>query len=628
MCGIAGIFGRGDIELTKTNIERMLAPIAHRGPDGSGVSLFNDAGLGHVRLAIIDIEGGQQPMASTNDQYHLSYNGEIYNFQELRSQLLKKGYHFKTTSDTEVVLNMFIEYGVEAFSQFRGMFAVAIWDNGRKAGWLARDQFGIKPLFIRQDSRQLHFASEIKALLPLNQRSPEINLNALHQILNYRYIPGNETLFHGVQQLAPGSVLAWSDSSMSITEWGRQEQESSRTDVHEIREALERAVKRQLVSDVPVGAYLSGGIDSATIVALVREQSETAIADFPTFTIQTGDDVREAIHAAETANFYRLKNFQAPVNGSLEKVLSQLIYHLEVPKVNSWQSALVAQLASSQVKVALSGLGGDEIFLGYNMHSILKRFQKLHQILGNGVVPAGRLLASVMDKLGKGLGEFARGGRILAALPDFAAAYGIIRNVWDSAEGRKCIYGPGLLSADLENAFDPIYGSWHKKIDPVKAAARFEIKNKMANDLLLQEDRLSMAFGLEVRVPFLDEDLVQTVSKVSTDLLMESGVKKALMKNAVSKWVPDNILMRKKSGFQVPIHAVFNEDIRPLADVYLEKKRINNDGLFNYSFIENILNKKPHPRLRWHYFMLYLMIGTNIWIDTFIEGKATRGWTD
>lgn len=629
MCGIAGFFGDGQGDAREMVLGRMLAAIGHRGPDGSGTIFFDRAALGHVRLAIIDLAGGSQPMSTPDGRFHISYNGEIYNFREIRQQLIHEGVVFRTASDTEVALSAYQRYGLKAFDLFRGMFALAIWDSERRQGILARDRFGIKPLYYCLAGKQLVFASEVKGILPVLPARPALDLNGLHLLMNFRYVPGPGTMFENVLQLPPGFCLTWQDSNTyQLQGWAKPWTETTESDwdVDRIRAALRRAVQRQLVSDVPLGGYLSAGLDSATILANALDGADGR-RDFPTFTIQTGDSPLEAEQAAATAGYFGVDNHQEPIAYNLEKVLRRSTYYLEVPKVNAMQSAMVARLARKHVKVALSGLGGDEVFLGYNIHRFLAGFTSVADLPLLPVIRGiGSLGDSVFSLLGLHYEEFRRGSRILQGMPDMIGAYGILRNLWDSPVARKRIYGPRLLAAAPDNAFEVLRGAWPDVADPVLAAARFELEQKMVNDLLLQEDRLSMAFGLEVRVPFLDEDLVQLVSGIARQRRMPGGKLKHLMRQVVSEWLPPEIIHRPKSGFQVPIHQFFNTHLRPLCETCLSRQRLEDDGLFNYSFVEAVLAARPDKRLRWHYFMLYLMLGTTAWLDIFERGEEVPAW--
>jgi asparagine synthase (glutamine-hydrolysing) len=630
MCGIAGFWGRKHPSEFCKIIEHMLDSISHRGPDGRGTVNFDRACLGHVRLAIIDIAGGHQPLSTPDKRFWITYNGELYNFKDIRQELQDQGITFTTNCDTEVVIRAFQQKGISCLSRFRGMFAFAIWDDQKKEGYLVRDRFGIKPLFYTVMDGQLIFASEIKAILQFPGIRKKLDLDSLHLLMNYRYIPGTNTLFTDVHHLEPGFFLHWTTEGILQKKWSPdsdpQEIELSLT---EIRAALKNAVNRQLISDVPLGGYLSAGIDSATLLALsIKEASPQSSPSFPTFTIQTGDSPLEHVQAAATARYFGVSNTQSKVESDLQSLLPRMIWHLEVPKVNALQSALVARLAAQNVKVALSGLGGDEIFLGYNIHRFLARLNTLHK----KIPPLPRLAGWTLQALFSGRGpyfeEYARGGQVLQYLPDYGRAYGIIRNVWDSPHNRQRIYGPRMLDHQPRNAFGYLQDNWDSNTpDPVTACAGFEMQNKLVNDLLLQEDRLSMAFGLEVRVPFLDEDLVSLVGSIASQKRMPGRQLKGLMKKVVNPWLPEEILNRPKSGFQIPIHEIFTTHLKPMAENYLSRDRLKSDGLFNHNFVINVLKAKPDYRLRWHYFMLYLMIGTNIWIDLFEKNEPVPAWS-
>ncbi|MDH3359697.1 MAG: asparagine synthase C-terminal domain-containing protein, partial [Desulfobulbaceae bacterium] len=265
--------------------------------------------------------------------------------------------------------------------------------------------------------------------------------------------------------------------------------------------------------------------------------------------------------------------------------------------------------------------------LGYNIHRMLNLLAPCRTgLLCKGARVGGLIADKLFGKLGMDFEEWHRAGQLLTQLPDFCQAYGILRNVWDSPQMRRQLYGPRMLDACPDNAFDFLRCNWPEDSDPVIAVANFELENKMINDLLLNEDRLSMAFGLEVRVPFLDEDLVARASSLTSQQRMPKGRLKYLMRRVVADYLPAEILNRPKSGFQVPIHQFFNTHLRPICDQYLNKKRVTEDGLFNYKFISEVLAAKPHKRLRWHYFLLYLMLGTAIWIDIFEKDQEVPPW--
>ncbi len=625
MCGVAGIFAASPLEEAGELLGRMQAALAHRGPDGRGTWSSDNAALAHVRLAILDVEGGRQPMVSDDGRYVLSYNGEIYNFRELRSVLEGLGHVFRTSSDTEVLLKGWSQWGEGVLEKLNGMFAFALWDQRERRGILVRDPLGIKPFFYLHDGLRLYFASEAKAILEALSEPPSLDVAALHMLMNFRYLPGDMTLWQGIRQLRPGHILEWEGGGYRIRQWFLLPlQERSRNGARVVERAaihIEKAVARQLVSDVPLGGYLSYGVDSGIIAAVSASILAEAGQEYPTFTIDTGDSPLEAAGAAETARLLGVANRQERLECDLGQLLPEIIYHLEVPKVNGLQSFLVARLASRHVKVALSGLGGDELFLGYNVHLLFRRFSRL-----GGYRPLTtffRLLqpatTAALLRFSPYTDEYVRGCRILAS-GDPVFTYGILRNVWDGVVSREAIYGPRMLDCDRElpNAFDYLRREWINTVsDPLKAMQGYELKEKMVNDFLWNEDRLSMAHGLEVRVPLLDLELLDFAASLASDDLMAGGELKGLMRKAGARWLPREVLSRPKSGFQVPIHLFFDTHLRPLCRIYLERSRLTSYGLFNPEFIERVLRARPSWKLRWHYFMLYLMVGTIIWLERF-----------
>ena len=628
MCGLAGWFGSAPPG-GESLLKRMVAAIRHRGPDGCGHHLHPMAALGHVRLAIIDPQSGAQPLWDASGKAVIAYNGEVYNFPGLRETLRRDGVFFKTRTDTETVLALYLREGVAGLARLSGMFAFAVWEPEAQRGILVRDRQGIKPLFYRQDGQRLWFASEAKALLPGFTTTPGLDPGALHLLMNFRYIPGEQTLFQGIRQLPPGGVLVWERGAV------RRERlapfapsAAADPDDARLRREVADAVDRHLLADVPVGGYLSAGLDSATIATVVRRLD--ASRPFPTFTIDAGDDPTEADGASETARILGFDNLRGPLPDQLEAWLPRLIWHLETPKVNALQSAAVARLAAGGVKVALSGLGGDELFFGYDLHRHLWWQERLrHGPTGGLTRKIGWLTDHLLPLDARPVWEeYGRGARMVAALGS-PRAYGILRNVWDTPAMRRRLYGPRMLDqgAALPDAFQWLEAQWpHDQPDFVRQGQCFENRNKLVNDFLWNEDRMSMAFGLEVRTPFLDESLHALVGNISWRDLMPGGRPKGRMRRLVAPWLAPEICRRPKSGFQVSARDFFGSHLRPLAETWLSGQRLRRDGLFNPEFVRTLLRIKPDKRLRWHYFILYLMAGTAAWLDLFEGGGEPPPW--
>ena len=622
MCGISGwlsVAPLADDVNNRHQLELMNDALRHRGPDGDGIWIGQHAAFAHTRLAIIALEEGSQPLQSADGRYSITFNGEIYNYKELKGWLEARGRRFATDSDTEVILQLYQESGWQGFARLRGMYAFAIWDGERQQALLVRDPLGIKPLFIRhQGSAELWFSSEAKAFMATGFQA-RLNEPALHLLLNYRYIPGSGSLLQGVRQLHPGEVIIWSRQG-SIGSY--KIEVPAQEEVHlDPLEALSESIEAHTVADVPVGAYLSGGIDSAAVVALMqRVQAQTQ-----TFTLSVGDDPLEAKNARRSAQILGVPNQCGAIDSPPEQTLAHLIWHLEIPKVNSWQVAKLARHASKSVKVVLSGLGGDELFYGYNMHSILASGDRLHRWLPRGLSkPLGGGLATVARELSKEpWSELERASQMLGSLGDWPHFYALLRNVWDSPTLRRAIYGPRMLDQPLADAAVFAREQWSENPDPVAAASLFEWKNKMVNDLLWQEDRMSMAAGLEVRVPFVDSRLAAVIQGISRQELMPGGRKKGYLQQILASILPTEITSRPKSGFQVDAPSFFHQYLVGAAQQWLSRELIVKEGLFNPLFVERVLAMPPRKRLRWHYFILYLMITTHIWLALFEQQQRS-----
>lgn len=615
MCGIAGWFSREEMQRASAGprLAAMLDSIRHRGPDGEGTCILPHAALGHVRLAIIDLAGGAQPFGSEDGSCVLSYNGEIYNFKALRAELAAAGYAFRTDSDTEVILALYLREGVGGFRRLRGMFAFALWDGKSQTAFLVRDPCGIKPLFHAECDGRLLFASEAKALVASGLLRPQLDEDGLHQVMNFRYLLGARTLFRGVSQVQPGEVLRWTPGQGLRTLTSLQ---AAGGDNAGILEVLRESVHSHLVADVEVGVHLSGGVDSAAIVALASET-----ARLRTFTLAIGDDPREADNASATAALFHLDNRRESVGLDVEHQLPRLVWHMEMPKVNALQLYLLAGISARHVKVVLSGVGGDELFYGYNAYRILWQFRQVHGLLA----PLRRkeafngFGASLLAR-GYEWNEYDRMRAMAVYGRDWSFIYGLIRNVWDCPAHRAWIYGPRLLDSKPADAFEQLAERWPDDADPVAAARRFEWRNKLVNDLLWQEDRCTMAHGIESRVPFVDAVVEAAMSRYSRAELMPHGRLKWRLRRDLATVLPGNVLNRRKSGFQVDSPAFFSRHLATLAERYLAEDTVREHGLFNPSFVRRMLALPESQRYRWHYFMLYLMIGSHLWLELFEQG--------
>ena len=612
MCGIAGWFSveppSQDAELA---LRRMGASLSHRGPDGQGHCLTGNAGLAHTRLSIIDLESGAQPMHSADGAVSIVFNGEIYNYRELRAMLSGRGQRFRTHSDTEVIIELYRAFGWRGFSRLRGMYAFALWDKTTQSGLLARDLYGIKPLFFRREADAgLSFGSEAKAILA---RGGKVRLDpqALHLVLNFRYLPGERSMFAGIEQVPPATVLVWKPDGNVAS---HRIDAPAPTGLAPL-DALRESVALHCTADVEVGCYLSGGVDSATIACLARDAGNPGLR---TFTVAFGDDPQEAANAARTAEQIGVGNRMSEAEPDPAEILPRLIRHLEVPKVNAFQVSCLASHAARHVKVALSGLGGDELFYGYEAHSILLHAANLHRLSGGtSAWFSRRALKLFSAATATPWTEPERAMRMAAAGGHWPRVYALLRNVWDSESMRRMVYGPRMLLADLPDAFDVLESHWPDEPDPVRAMTLYEWRHKMVNDLLWQEDRASMAEGLEVRVPFVDAGFAPGILAMQRSELMPGGARKAYMRQMVSSMLPRELLARPKSGFQVDSPSFVGDTLGRLVAANLSEEKVRHYGLFNADFVRRIVGLGLHRRYRWHYFMIYLMLATHIWIEQF-----------
>lgn len=609
MCGIAGWFSEAPrVERGAFRLQKLAEVLKHRGPDGIGALEIDHVGMMHARLAMVDLVSGDQPMWSADRRAVIVFNGEIYNYRELRAHYESRGVVFASKSDTEVILAVYQVDGEAGFGRLRGMFAFALWDVAMSRALLVRDALGIKPLFVSEGANGvLRFASEAKGILALCDSCPELDSSALHLLLNFRYVPGEASLFRGIRQLAPGECLEWraggGSSSRKLT-----------TNVEIIDGNLDAvladSVRAHLIADVPVGCYLSGGIDSGLLAAIARR----AGADLPTFTLAIGDDPAEARNAAETARALGLVNVQADLGDDEVRRLPRMLWHLETPKVNAVQLFRLAELARAQVKAALSGVGGDELFAGYNIHRIF-------QMYACAPTGASRMVAGMLRHLlpssAVPFGERDRALDMGASAGDWPRVYALLRNVWDRPELRRWLYGPRMLDAGLPDAVGVVRERWPVRRQPLAAMMEYEWRNKMVNDLLWQEDRASMAAGLEVRIPFVDLAVRDAVGRMGVPRLG-----KAMLRKVAVNYLPRRVLVRPKSGFQIDAPTFFDTHLRVLAGVWLSPERVREYGLFNPATVTNLLRLPVERRFRWHFFMLYLMIQSHMWIDIFERGQS------
>jgi len=623
MCGIGGIVGRF------TGVERgeRLAPamadrLAHRGPDGSGTVRPGDTSLLiHRRLAVIDLPGGAQPMVSAARTLWIAANGEIYNHRQLRTELERQGAVFATQSDTEVILHLYEREGAESFRKLIGMFAFALWDEPAQKLLLVRDAFGMKPLCYAVLPGRLAFASEAKALLAHPDVPRDVDAQAVHDSLNLRFVPSPLTLWRAIRRLEPGQMLEYRvDDEPRLTPWLVP---PAATPGVALDTALAAAVERHLVSDVPVGVLLSGGLDSNALLATAARQGRA----LPAFTLGFGDKTDEVEAARESATHFGAPFASVMIDpAAAARDYEAALWHMEEPRVNILQGYALARFVAPRVKVALSGMGGDELTGGYHTHrwfSLLYAGGARPVVPGAGTLRAG--LRAVNAALGPRTDLAGRGLDLLLSAGDPARAWATLRNAWDHQPSRRAeIYGSreptGLLP--VSRHFAPLF----RDQPPLAAVFAVEQRFKLADDFLAAEDRMSMAHGLEVRAPFLDPALVGWARALPESRHVALGRGKVAYRAELlrSGLLPGFIARRAKWGFSIDPVRQYERTLKPLVESVLTRDALERIAPVSPDYARQLLALPAGRTLRWHRFFLWMLAGFVLWHRLFIEGDGER----
>ena len=557
MCGICGQYNFGNLApVQRRGIEAMTKAIVHRGPDDEGYFIAGPLGFGFRRLSIIDLAGGHQPMSDQDESVWVVFNGEIYNFLELRRELEGYGHVFRTKSDTEVIVHGYKQWGDEVLNRLNGMFGLAIWDVRQQRLVLARDPFGIKLLYYRIDRDSLYFGSEIRAIRATMPAGAEIDPTSLNLFLRYRYTPSPHTLLKGIRKLAPGTKLTVQGGSFQVSRWYNfrpvpfAPPKSPGEAVEELLALYQGAMRRQLISDVPVGLLLSGGLDSGLLLALMNLNG----SNWPTYTIGYGSNFAddELADAADTARILGSSHTAVTITKSIfEEALPKIVACLEEPIAASSIVPMyfVCQRARQDVKVALVGQGPDELFGGYRRHLGVR-----YSALWTGLPSWMRTpISSTVAALPRNE-TLKRGVRSLA-IPDRMQRY---QHVLSILPGDKIdeLFHDGLLGP---GAGDTILDCWADMVglldatDELGGLQFLEVRSTLPDELLMYADKLSIAHGLELRVPFLDKEIVQYVERLPANFKVRNGSRKWLHRQVCRTYLPNSILKRPKRGFAVNV---------------------------------------------------------------------------
>lgn len=602
MCGIVGIFDvKGTAEIDRNLLSRMNESQFHRGPDEGGLHSEPGLGFGHRRLSIIDLSSGQQPMHSSDHNVVLTYNGEVYNFLDLRQQLQALGYTFKTHCDTEVILYAWQAWGEACVEHLRGMFAFAIWDRPRQTLFLARDRLGVKPLYYAALANgQFIFGSELKALKQHPLLPVTIDPTAIEDFFGFGYIPDPKTIYSGVYKLEPGyclSIRRGQENWRPRQYWDVKFQASAVGDIHEAGEALierlREAVKIRMMADVPLGAFLSGGVDSSAVVALMAELSADPVN---TCSISFGDPkFNESQFAAQIAERYHTAHRTEQVEADDFSLIDQLSHLYDEPYADS--SALptyrVCEMAKKQVTVVLSGDGGDENLAGYRRHRWHTYEERMRSMLPDALrIPLFSTLGGIYPKL-----DWAP--KVLRAKTTFEAIgrdsmAGYFHGISVMSDQMRS----QLFSNSLKNQLQgyqaiEVFRRYSRQVPehPLSMIQYLDLKTYLPGDILTKVDRASMAHALEVRVPLLDHKLVEWMATLPPDFKLHGGEGKYIFKKALEPYLPENILYRPKMGFSIPLSAWFRGPLKQQVRDALLGDRLKATGWFDEHFLQQMVTQ-------------------------------------
>jgi asparagine synthase (glutamine-hydrolysing) len=633
MCGIAGFIdmwatgGQRDSAERAQLLDRMCRVITHRGPDDQGTLVKEGVALGMRRLSIIDLAGGHQPMSGEDDSVTLVFNGEIYNFLELEASLVARGHRFQTRSDTEAIVHAYEEYGAGCLDLLRGMFAFAIWDKRERRLFLARDRAGKKPLYYSVTAKgALVFGSELKSLLEYPDVEREINPEALDAYFTLGYVPDPLTIFRNVHKLPPGHYLTFADGQIVIKEYwdfNFEPAQSRREEdyLEELRALLDESVRLRLISDVPLGAFLSGGIDSSTIVALMARHMGMPVK---TFSIGFHEDsYSELKYARIAAKKFGTDHHEFLVTPDICSIVDELVWHFDEPFADSSAipTYMVAKLAREHVTVILSGDGGDELFAGYTRYVIERKrsgFAHLPGFLRKGMLqPLSRRLPHGM--LGRNFIHNIALDKVERYLDSLSVFTDLNKESLYTNAFRRSLNGSGGVIASFRD-----YAAKVKTGEDIDKLLYIDSKTYLPGDILTKVDRMSMAVSLEARAPLLDHKLIEFVARTPASLKLAGYETKYLLKRAIKDLVPDEILNRPKQGFGVPMQDWINKQLRERIRDTLTQSGLKQRGFVEPSYVQVLLaeherGRRDHSMALWSLFMLEL------WHQQFVDRVARPG---
>ena len=619
----------GEARVSPELVKRMADTIVHRGPDDEGYYVAGPVGLGFRRLSIIDLKSGHQPLSNEDDTIWIVFNGEIYNYQELRELLLSKGHVFKTRTDTEVIVHLYEEFGPKCLEKMRGMFAFAIWDSNNKALFLARDRVGIKPLYYCLAEESLVFGSEIKAILADPTVKREIAPELIDRFLTFLYMPGEETLLSGIQKLAPGHFLLIKDGKPTVQQYwdldlAKPPRNISLKDAEaELQRLLAKTVELHMIADVPVGVLLSGGVDSTAVLSLAVNGTDKKMSTF-TVGFSGGQVADERPYAKLAAERYGTQHYDMSITArDFAAFIPQYVWHMEEPVCEPPAIAMyyVSKLARNYVTVLLSGEGGDEAFAGYSNYRNLVWLERFKQGIPalNHTVARGLSLANTMFHSPR----VAKYGPLLNnTFPDYY--YSCTSNPYRySGNALGDTYSTAFASSiNREHSLEPVRRLQGQVRDRNKLAAMLYIDTKtwLPDELLIKADKMTMANSIELRVPLLDHEVLEFATSLPASYKLNRFTTKYILKKAMADKIPVEIRNRKKTGFPVPYESWLRNDLKDVIWGVLTDRKTTNRGYFKKDAIEDLL--KANSNGANYSKEIFSLLNLELWQRTFLEGET------
>lgn len=632
MCGIAGFSLFNYQEGGDASLEAMHKAIYHRGPDASGTYLDDHIGLCHRRLSILDLsEAGNQPMFSADGNLVIVFNGEIYNFLELRADLEQQGVTFKSHTDTEVILALYAREGVQCLDKLNGMFAFALWDLKKQELFIARDRLGKKPLYYYSQDGRFAFGSEIKAILALDNIPREVRLDAVYDFFAYQYVPDPKSIFKHIHKLPPAHYMVLNKDGYTLHEYWdlsfkHTSHESEETNKSQLKALLEKVTKQRMVSDVPLGAFLSGGVDSSGVVAMMAEASDTPVK---TCTIGFDDKAfNEADFAREIAEKYKTEHHEYTVHQNVAERLEHIVSFFDEPFADPSlvPTFFVSELARKAVTVALAGDGGDEMFAGYEKYSVddveNRLRNKFPEPLRTRLFPT---LANVAGILPGSVGR--KGKSLLNSLSHDPAMGFYITNSMMTDEMWSSLVKPDV-AAQLKDYHPSQYtiDAYNKADGPdhLSKILYTDIKTYMTGDILVKVDRMSMAHSLEVRAPILDYQVAEFAASVPSDQKYRDGEKKYLLKEVFKPFIPDSLLYRKKMGFSTPLDEWFRGELKEFSESILSNASYGVYDIFDRDSVNRVWQQHQNGTHQ-HGIVLWSMLMYQMWYNRYVNVDKERG---